>query len=219
VSTAPVSEIVRAMVCLQNQSGQSRDQVVNTFHFHCATLDDAAVTALTAKIVNFYNTGHASSTTVASLISPAIARTPTATQIKYYDLGDGKPRQVHADTFFLGSAGSTTGMPNEVAACLSYYSNRNVRRQRGRIFIGPLGTGVNGWNDRDSYIVVSNRQVITSAAEALAENVSDGRVWGVYSPTAQLLYYPMTNGWVDETFDTIRKRGVRPTARTDWAAS
>lgn len=90
-------------------------------------------------------------------------------------------------------------------------------RRRGRIYLGPFGQTVLGTtavtSDRPLAAAVT---AIANAATALATATAGAVVpWVIYSPTNGSGAV-VTDGWVDNAFDTQRRRGVAATSRTLW---
>lgn len=60
-------------------------------------------------------------------------------QTRVYNMADLKPRPEKGYTAYNpASPESATLGPREVALCLSYYADRNLPRQRGRVYLGPF---------------------------------------------------------------------------------
>jgi hypothetical protein len=203
--------IKRVMVTLVNDAGMAEDSIVNTWHFDASTTAEAARDALT----NFYNP--ASGTKVSQWFSNRISRSNTKNTIKVYDLDDPEPREATTYGLSLAPASSTTNdLPHEVALCLSYYHDRNLKRQRGRIYLGPfhhgaVTTGTSTADVRPSQTMVDS---IKLAAEILIDDIPAN--WVVYSPTDNV-GRTVTNGWIDNSWDTQRRRGASPTVRTQFS--
>lgn len=92
----------------------------------------------------------------------------------------------------------------------------DAARHRGRIFIGPLcyGPGMfttDGTADLRPSAAV--RDVLAAACNDLAENTTIS--WSLWSRTLGLTF-AVQSGWVDDAFDTQRRRGAQPTTRTNW---
>lgn len=137
---------------------------------------------------------------------------------------------VHEEVMGLRvSALSQAPLPSEVALCGTYHAalggtveeqviggvtTRPRARKRGRLYIGPLvqpavGAIVNG----EVRPAVNLQEDIEYACEQLvAGGPSD---WVVWSRAAGLTYI-ITGGWVDDAFDTQRRRGGAATNRTAW---
>lgn len=141
-----------------------------------------------------------------------------ATQVRLYDMHAAKPRPVLGEyTVPATQARAPSGMGNrDVALCLSFFGTRNLPRQRGRIFLGPiLGTHAGSLTPSSSD---------TSAILALAPvfhgfqvNVPDPGTntdvdWVVHS-VAGNASWKVTNGWCDNEWDTQRRRGLKADTR------
>jgi hypothetical protein len=226
MAEAPYSQCVRAMVQLPGTSGLARDNVVNTFHFWCSVLDEGNLSHIRDMLSRFYNTTAAGgSGGISAYLSTAISR-GTPVLVKCYDLGDpvlhnaeGKvtqQRPLHQASFNLASAGTGLGsLPSECAVTLSYYAGQNQKRYRGRIFLGPMDRSAQGAAEQgDSRVNASLQTLIQAKASELAADASfEGVRWGLFSTTDNVVRYPITGGWCDNAWDTIRKRGLKPTAR------
>lgn len=137
--------------------------------------------------------------------------------VRVYDLADPKPRPERAfEAFVSGSPLAVTNMaPDQVALCLSYYSTRNLPRQRGRIYIGPFalsGTAVNSCLIPPGGPTVNHFNALVALGEAL-KAITHG-TWSVFSSKDGV--HHITNGWVDNRWDTQRRRLPKATARTLW---
>jgi hypothetical protein len=146
------------------------------------------------------------------------------TRIKLYSLADPKPRVPLRDES-LGITGthSAAGMPLEVALCLSFQapkvSGQEQRRRRGRVYLGPFtnlsGDGSTGRPDATAITA------ITTAAQTLldASQASSSWKWAVIhdangvAPVAHVV----ENGWLDNAWDTQRRRGNAPGVRTTFS--
>jgi hypothetical protein len=133
-------------------------------------------------------------------------------EYRIYDLGDPPPREptIVPSTAWIKPTGS--GLPAEVAIVLSFYGSRNLPRQRGRLFIGPLDTGV--LSQATNAVVrpaLESRDAIRRGAVNVL-NTTQNLTWVVISPTAATATV-IENGWIDDAFDTQRRRGVAPSSR------
>lgn len=100
--------------------------------------------------------------------------------------------------------------PREVAVCLSFYSEFNRPRLRGRLYLPMVALGFAGG------LQVRPSSTVRTKVGALAPILQDlGGLdvdWCVYSrvdDTARAV----TDWWVDDEWDTVRSRGLRPTTR------
>lgn len=131
-------------------------------------------------------------------------------EVRAYNVGGGQP---------VASAGPTARtalsvqLPHEVAICLSYSAEDDPdqagRRRRGRIFLGPLGSGSAGGERPGATL----RDQVLDFGESLAQV-------GVASAATWLLFSRLDNSgfkiesiWVDDSWDTQRRRGLAPTLR------
>jgi hypothetical protein len=210
-----------AQVVMQGTSNLPEDVYVNTFHFRTAGADvtTADADAIQTALLNFYVVIHAPGTSpLCNEISDTVSRGATATKTKVYDLGDPTPRlPVKTYAWQMGPGIGSVGLPNEVAICLSYSadvaSGENPRRRRGRLYIGPLASthisGVGG----DVIPSATMVNALLGAGKALKDDATVD--WCVYSRADDTLY-TITHGFVDNAFDTQRRRGRVAQTRSLW---
>jgi hypothetical protein len=200
--------IRRAMVLLENVNGLSEDRFVNTFHFASGDDPDSIVQALRA----FYNAGNNGG--LSQFISTNVTRTTGKSRIKIYDLDDPKIRPtIRDEPLDILATSSTTNLPNELAACVSFYGGRNLKRQRGRVYVGPLTVSALEQVSApapDELVAGGFASFLVSAATALMDDPAT--TWGVYSRMDNVLR-PVSGGWVDRAFDIQRRRGVKTASR------
>lgn len=125
---------------------------------------------------------------------------------KIYDMSDAEPRLPIAQHTITLPASTLAG-PREVALCLSYYAERNLPRRRGRMFIGP-------WykTDMDLRPGGSTRTALQNLAQGISGLGGANVQWVQYSPTTGE-FHNVTDYWIDDEWDTIRSRGLKPTLR------
>lgn len=212
---------MRALVELNNDSLIPRDLATNTWHFRTPGSVAAAATDCTANLNAFY-------TAIGTYLSASLTGSGT---VKYYDLEDAEPRAPVATGLISFTPGANQ-FPNEVALCMSFQgplvSGSPQSRRRGRLFLGPLsttgGTGATG----DLRPGAACRNAVCTAADALMSDTSlPGLSWAVFSPSTagpppwsagalDDAFVTVTNGWVNDAYDTIRSRGLSPTTRSVW---
>ncbi len=134
-------------------------------------------------------------------------------ETRVYDMADAKPRPVKAFGAPMATTGTGAAGPREVALCLSYFSERNLPRFRGRLYIGPYRADFMG--ERPTTVM---RDGLVTLAGQLAAIGGVDVDWGLWSPTRNA-FSKITAGWVDDEWDTIRKRGRKPTTRTTFTTS
>jgi hypothetical protein len=152
------------------------------------------------------------------------------------------PLHIEVFDFVGRSSTAATGdnLPSEVAVCLSYKNtasgNIPPAQRRGRVFFGPLGKG--SFETADEAVTdiprppAQFRTNLLQAGIALSNNVAGGQ-WVIYhrprkerpeTPRPGRTTLPflaalpgavhaITDLWVDNAFDTQRRRGERATSR------
>jgi hypothetical protein len=212
---------VRVIASQTAVSGLPEDDAVNVWHFTSLGTDLLSnCAAIHTALDTFYG----------SISELYCTNTMTGDfSYKYYDLVDTVPRSViytNTSTGLDTTAGD--GLPSECAVCLSFEgelgSGLNRARRRGRLYIGPLSNAVA--STVTGYVVVASPAVgtIIDAAEVMRASGGLDFVWSVFSPTAAgaqpwssgALLAATTyvdHGWVDNAFDTQRRRGTAPQAR------
>lgn len=186
----------RYTISAQVDSALPRDRIVNTLYFdHTGALEDldAFCNALAQVFVDgWYNTA-------------------SEIVVKAYDVGSAPNYPVGEAKKNAGATGTSAG-PREVAICLSYYRERNSPRRRGRIYLPNYGT--------TPFTQVRPPLATRTKALDLAQDFRDvGGVdvdWCQYSPTDGT-HGGVTDAYVDDEWDTVRSRGMKPTTRSTMA--
>jgi hypothetical protein len=212
--------IFRGDAVMPYTSGLPRDIAVNTFHFDWDETGDISV--LGTVMESFYNDVHGTATEpLSNWLSSVIARDVDDSLFKIYVVGTPGP-PLGESSWQLGPPGDAQSLPLEVAACLSYRGSTPgvlARRLRGRIYLGPLTIEATSAGSGVAPVVhTSMRASMLGAATFLAGNptlAAEGLTWGVYSRTLDAIH-PITGGWVDNAFDTQRRRQVDATVREAW---
>lgn len=211
-----------AQVTIPNKDELNADAIVNTFNWTGVDDVEDMCTAILSRLQTFYNTAPSGSTNQLSKFMSTELNFPGA-RLKIYDASDPEPRvPVFDESMGLsqGTPVATSNLPGEVSLCLSYsaktVSGGNRRRRRGRIYIGPLNTAA---ADTSSNVAarpnVNFQTCLKGAGLALAEASTLGASWVVWSrksSSAAVIH----EGYVDNAFDTQRRRGVAPTSRMTW---
>lgn len=205
---------LRIMFVGHGPSNLPEDRVVNTFHFTGSGSYAATVELALDNVESFYTDLQGGITSISYYLSAWVQR---SAELRAYDLESAKPRIPTIRPITLpGTSG--TGMPEEVAVCLSYLgAPPATRRRRGRIFFGPLSQGAvipasSSQPARPEPAVIA---ALNSAATTLAAYGSLAQ-WCVRSTLPAENFVPITHGYVDNALDTQRRRGPVTTARTEW---
>lgn len=229
---------IKAVVTFPRTTGIARDEVENTFFFAAVGSGVAAYgDTLAAAIESFYN-GVSTGTPLHDWMNISLDRSSLA-HIRFYDMlpilaggtSTGPPLQDH--TFTLGAAGDASLMPDEVAAVLSFHgeltgvpehdgATRPRARRRGRVYIGPLTSNNPEVIATTSGLPRIGSTLLLSLEEAglrLSGTLADDAVmnWAVYSRVDNT-FYPVVGGFVDNAFDTQRRRQLDASTRTAWGA-
>lgn len=195
--------LFRIVVQVAADSTLPRDRIVNTFHLNKETvpvLSQVDADALAQDTANLFTT---------SWYGPT-----REVRVKVYKVGPPPQYPLAEKVNNIGLAPASSG-PREIALCLSYCGVRNLPRTRGRMFLAmyPSIQSANVATLRPS-------SALRSSAIALAGGIAGlGGVdvdWSVYSPTTGE-HEAVKTAWVDDEWDTVRSRGLRPTTRSTGA--
>lgn len=211
-------------VIFQSTTNLPEDNMVNTWHFNGdPTFPATDFDNVRDMLKDFYTAipGTTGASTRISQYMPSSLINATAL-VKAYDLADPVPRvPVYESSFALVSLTSSAPLPAEVALCISFQgeaeSGTNPARRRNRKYLGPWASTVSGNDGRPTPTL---RAVIAGAGRRLKE-AADASVtweWCWYSPTDSANGV-VDNGWVDNAWDTQRRRGPAPTTRSTFTDS
>jgi hypothetical protein len=217
---------VRVMFVGQGASLLPEDRFVNVFHFHDPTLlpPGPAVDACLDVVEDCYTGSISGGNSMGTFFSPYMMRAAT---LIGYDLLSPEPRTPVPRAITLGGA-QGEGLPEEVALVLSTHGAPPITaRRRGRVYFGPLTNGVStvvdGSNTTPSRPAQASAGQLVQAAVAFGTKmVTDSAVigmpWCIRSTVPSENFVPITGGFVDNAWDTQRRRGPTTTARTLWGS-
>lgn len=204
-------------VTFPTDSAIPKDYVTNRFHF--STVGAAPIITdfdnVRDMLKDFYTVappagGNALTTWLDSgLNGPAI--------VKAYALEDSPPRApVYESTFAFNPTGTGT-LPSEMAIVMSFQaarvSGQVQARRRNRVYLGPWGTSASAGGRPAAGLVTQIARCGEQLAEAASSSVNWN--WVIWSPTNSQ-DYQVDNGWVDNSWDTQRRRGLSATSRTTF---
>lgn len=237
--------VLQMVTTLESTSALPKDNTQNVVNVALDTLVPTGTDILLALgyMATFYTslaTGQAG--TLGSRISGTISRTTDACKVQGYltdDLSGSTPigSPVETVTFTMAAESATSDLPEEVAIVCSYHGDltdvpvsqpnptpppaviRPAQRRRGRLFLGPLNNaagltaGDGFWRPTSAF-----REDLGDAFKGLCTNIaaiSADFAVGVWSKADQDVY-PVVGGYVDDAWDTQRRRGVEATGRTTF---
>jgi len=228
---------LRIQHSIQDISLLSRDRYVNSFYVSTTAVSDAALwTFLTNAVKDFYAVGTGGAAGIEGSMSPACDG--VSTSVKIYDLDTpngskslGTVRPPLVETLYTFAANGTQPLPTEVALCLSYaaapVATIRPSRLRGRIYIGPLssealsGIGTGPTAARPRALLCTTIVAAYGRLQAALKAHSPACSLQVYSPTirgsnptAAGAMHGVVRAWCDDSWDTQRRRGDRPTTQT-----
>lgn len=208
----------------QRTTALAKDLVVVTFNFKKkapSTFANAADEVGTLLTGFWFNVPTDGTNRIGAYLSPVLSRTTNASKVNCYD-GSIAPgsRTPHTTLFTLPGFSSANPLPSEVALCLSERSFDGLfpfKNQRGRQYIGPLNEAAKetAATDGDARPEAGFIAELGRAAVTLAQGVADSthiESWCTFSRTLNVLF-PVQESFVDNAFDTQRRRGAAATSR------
>lgn len=201
---------IRAQVILHTADAVPENYISNSFCFDGMDTggDDAAIVTM---LKDFYD--DLTPATMSSVV------TQNGHEVKLSQLPGLAPNYPYFEgTFNLASAWSGSPMPSEVALALSFQGVRSAgapqARRRGRVYIGPFGSNANT-SGRPAAAVLTFMANAATTMQATAASIATSGGWAVWSVADQTAV-PVDNGWIDNSWDTQRRRGLVYTSRTLW---
>jgi hypothetical protein len=145
---------------------------------------------------------------LATILSNGVTGTPQI-QVKLYDAQDPPPNFPKATKILNVGNAPASSVCRELALCLSYYAGENRPTKRGRLYF-PLQ-----WNALKTVGVRPTAGQQTDVQNWATHFSSLGGAdvdWGVYSRKLDS-FDKVTNVYIDDEWDIMRSRGLRPTTR------
>lgn len=218
---------IRSVVTFQGTSGDAQDRFQNVFHFiKTGSPTNTDYAEIGAALNSFYtaDTGAQVSTLMSYMARDQISASPLPFVTHYELLTGGETGSPEAQSDLLGWSSSVTNdLPHEAAICLSFYSDlddipeeqgltRPASRRRGRIYLGPLNTAALGADGRISSSVGIDMIYAAERLRTWSGFTALNLGWAVYSRTDDQARV-VVGGWVDNAFDTQRRRGLDSNTR------
>ena len=134
--------------------------------------------------------------------------------VKAYDVEGTQP--VYASGQHVVNVGGigSSGMPREVALCLSFYSEHNAPGYRGRLYL-PAVFLTSSPGQRPTTAQMNNVGALALLFAGLGGANVDWSIWSGRDSVRR----PVTHWYVDDEWDVIRSRGMRATTRVQGTTS
>lgn len=197
------------------------------------------VANLMNDVWKFLNGASGGAGTITFYLGPQIYRATNSVLMDAYSMDLASTTNIFGAPIYTlqktpGASAATTPLPNEVAMTLSYRAaygsdpehsgtTRPRASDRGRVYLGPLHTGVMGSVTAPNGTITVNVQaaVITAILAAYSTLVSDavGHSWAlsVHSRKERVLK-DVASKAMDNSLDTQRRREVEPPSIQTWVA-
>jgi hypothetical protein len=227
--------IAHCQVVIPSYTNLPADSVVNTWTFSGSGTAIDVATAATPNLKTFYIgnggvalTGYFSQDLQTSSIlfkwyrlSDTSATTPDVTGP---GVGHGSPILTVPVS---GASGSGTPLPDQCAVALSMHGvthdlaehsgpgPRPAARHRGRVFLGPFGTGAVGVDtaNHGAVVIPGLMNYLKDGATALMSDTTGTNDLSIWSRKNNAVY-SVVGGFIDDRFDTQRRRAHKSTFRT-----
>lgn len=206
---------IRVMFVGHGASNLPEDRIVNTFHFSVgAGTAETLMTQAFEALTTFYNSP-APSYALSAYLSPWVQR---SAEFRAYDLSQTPPRVPVIEPITLAASNTASGLPEEVAIVTTLQGAvppALTARRRGRLYIGPLNN--NTITPGTSSTPSRPDSVFTDIIGYTCARLVIGNVgWCIRSSVPFQNFVQIADGYVDNAFDTQRRRGPETTARTPW---
>lgn len=144
-----------------------------------------------------------------------IAFSPTSDKpwkIKIYDALKAPPSYPLATVEQAGTP-PNTGLPREIALCLSYYTTYNRPRFRGRLYLPAHWFTATVGTVRPGDTILQD--VINAGKSLFGTGMPAATNWVVFSRKEGKSQGGVSHVWCDDEWDTMRSRGMKPTKRIE----
>lgn len=193
---------------IQTADNTPANYATNTLHFFAD--DVAALSGVVTAVSTFYNTFRTRMSTLCR---------QNGHTYKIYDLADPEPRApVLEGGWNFSAPPSNAPLPPETSLCLSFQSNKQSgvpqSRRRNRIFVPFIAANAAGTDGRPLPATVTELAGCGDALLASSDAATTWQ-WVIFSTIVPISAAPpVDNGWVDNEWDTQRRRGRTSVSRT-----
>jgi hypothetical protein len=225
---------VRIIAVTQSPTGLPKDKFESVWYFTDVASSDPLSVAKTGmiKLYDFFHT--AKSGAFAGSVDQNLASS-VGNEMGFtaYDMAATEPRpEISVAGYVYTPLATSDPVPEEIALCLSYYTDRNVVSHRGRIYIGPFNNEVltGSGPSRPSANLV-NQMAAGGTRLKVVGAPSISPTWATaptgggtaLSTTAWALhsvklgtFAAILDGWVDDEWDGQRRRRVEASTRVTY---
>ena len=211
--------VMRVDIRIPSFTNIPADTIVNTWHFDNTAFPVSDWDNVRDMLRDFYDAQSVGTFSITQFMTEESVQSEWS--IAGYNLDDPEPRAPLYESSFevTGLNESAVPLPREVALVLSMQaepvSGVPQARRRNRKYLGPFGINALANDGRPS---PNLRNVIAYSARDLLNAAQASASWGwrLYSPTTSQTMEPH-DGWVDDAWDTQRRRGWDLTSRTLWS--
>lgn len=231
---------VLTIATLAHVDGINADAVQNSFCFRTlgSSPTSTDLTAIETAVKNFYNAVPTGFGPIAESLSSSLSRVANLCTLKHYDItgrlgvGDDHGSPIQQVNWTLGPklTGTIADLPAEMSIVCSFRADwgttpefgpelgpggghvRPRARKRGRIYIGPLHVNVMTQDTTTKRVKLATfiMNGFTQAMKQLRDDsATEWRVWSRVDAAT----YPVVSGWVDDAFDSTRRRGEKTQQR------
>ena len=136
---------------------------------------------------------------------------------KIYNMADPEPRvPVNEGAWSFGASLGGETLPSETSLCLSFQGTRisglDQASRRGRIYLGPFTVSATDDGRPSTTCIAAVKDAAQDLLDAGEATAGDWN-WAVYSEKNGGTV-DVDNGWVDNSWDTQRRRGIAYTTRS-----
>jgi hypothetical protein len=202
--------LYRVQQTIQTVDNVAANYATNTWHFFADNTTALALAVAEMQFVYKNNKSYMS----------ALVRT-TGHAFKAYNLSDPEPRApVLEGSFDFSSSVSGDPLPPEVSLVLSFQAEKvsgvPQARKRNRIYFPFLNESANHTDGRPLGAFVTS--LVSAGANLLvASDAASTWAWTIFSTITPVIESPpVSNGWVDNEWDTQRRRGREATSRSTF---
>lgn len=216
--------LMRASVSIPLDSGVPEDAVVNTFYFDqddngLLPPPETSYAAVVTSLQEFYQAFDG------DLFPASVGSVAT---VRIYDMRDPQPRLLRFTGTLSITPSTADPLPSQVSLCMSFaaapVAGVNPARRRGRVFLGPIAANASELVSSQARPSAALRAAVKAGADSLIvpNDVGGSSLsWAIYSPTTDVggatvddSFNDVQSGWIDDVFDTQRRRCPASTTRT-----